>query len=150
MEHPGTKTQGRRATQLGLYVAGAAVAAHLVVNFAHAAAHTALHVDPPPGSMLFILIVIFATPVLGFVILLRWSLAGAAVVAVSMLASLVFGVAYHFVIDSPDRCDHVGDGLWAATFRTTAVLLVITQLVAITAVATLCQRRLFQPDGRRT
>lgn len=133
---------------MSLYVAGAAVAAHLVVNFTHAAAHSALQIDPPPGSMLFILIVIFATPVFGFAILLRRPLVGAAVVAVSMFASLVFGVAYHFVIDSADRCDHVGDGPWATTFRTTAVLLVITQIVAIAAVTTLRQRRVFTLDGR--
>jgi hypothetical protein len=127
-----------------LYVAGAAVGAHLVVNSTHAAAHIALEIDPPTGSMPFILIVTFATPVLGFAILLRRPLAGAIVVGASMLASLVFGVAYHFVIDSSDRCDHVGDGLWAATFQATAVLLVITQIVTIAAVAnSLRQRRGF-------
>jgi hypothetical protein len=142
MERWETITQVRRVSQL--YAAGAAVGAHLVVNLTHAAAHVALEIDPPPGSMLFILIVTFATPVLGFAILLRWPLAGATLVGASMLASLVFGVAYHFVIDSSDRCDHVGDGLWAATFRATAVLLLITQIVTIGAVATtLRQRRVF-------
>jgi hypothetical protein len=140
MEQPATKIQAGRVS-LGLYVAGIAVAAHLVVNFAHAAAHIALRIDPPAGSTFFIVIVTFAAPVLGFAILLRRPVAGAILVASSMLASLVFGVAYHFAIDSPDRCDHVRDGLWTVSFRTTAVLLVITEIVAIVAVATLRQGR---------
>jgi hypothetical protein len=134
------KSDASQMSQRVQYVTGGAVAAHVL----HAVAHTALRIDPPPGSMLFILIVTFAMPVVGFAVLLLRPLVGAIAVGASMLGSLVFGVAYHFVIDAPDRCDHVGDGLWAATFQTTALLLVITQVVAIAAVvATLRRCRVF-------
>jgi hypothetical protein len=123
--------QRRRAS---VYLAGVAVVVHLLVNFAHGAAHNALRIDAPPGSLPFVVIVIFILPVVGFAILLRNRRAGVLVVAV---ASLVFGVAYHFVIDSPDRYDHVGSGAWASTFLTTAVLLAIIEIVAIGAVVTL-------------
>jgi hypothetical protein len=133
-------TRPKQNRRMSAYVTGTAVAAHLLVNVVHGAAHTALQVDAPAGWMPFILIVIFAGPVVGFAILLRRQLAGSLVVAASMLASLVFGVAYHFVIDSADRIDHVSGGLWAATFHTTAGLLVITEIVAIAAVMTSCAR----------
>jgi hypothetical protein len=125
---------------MSAYVTGTAVAAHLLVNVVHGAAHTALQVDAPSGWMPFILIVIFVGPVVGFAILLRRPLPGSFVVAASMLASLVYGVAYHFVINSSDRIDHVSGGLWAMAFHTTAALLVITEIVAIAAVMTLCAR----------
>jgi hypothetical protein len=146
MEEPGMKVQGPRVSRLELYVVGAVVAAHLAVNVAHGAAHTALQIDAPPGWMPFILIVTFAAPVLGFGILLLRPLTGALIVAASMLASLMFGVAFHFVIDSPDHWDHVGDGLRATSFRATAALLVITQIVAIGAVAMLRRRHALRSD----
>jgi hypothetical protein len=124
------------------YLTGTAVAAHLLVNVVHGAAHTALQVSAPSGWLPFILVVTFAGPVLGFAILLRQQLAGSLVVAASMLGSLVFGVAYHFVIDSADRIDHVSGGPWAATFHASAALLVITEIVALAAVMTVFARSL--------
>jgi hypothetical protein len=132
-----------RTARWDLYVTGAAVAGHFLVNAAHAVAHTVLGIDPPPGSMLFILVVTFAMPVGGFAILLRRPLLGATILATSMLASFVFGAAFHFVVDSSDRIDHVGHGLWPAAFRTTAVLLLITQILAIAAAATVSRRYVF-------
>jgi hypothetical protein len=122
------------ADRRGLYLTGVAVAAPLLVNLAHGAAHIALQIDAPSGSMLFLLVVTFA-PVVGFAISLRRRLAGVSIVAVSTLASLVFGMAFHFVINSPDRSNHVSGGPWAFVFRTTAVLLVFTQIAAIAALA---------------
>jgi hypothetical protein len=140
-----TKAINGHASQkarLGLYVTGAAVAGHLLVNVVHGVAHTVLRIDPPPGSMLFILVVTFALPVVGFGILWWKPFVGATMVAVSMLASFAFGAAFHFVIDTSDRIDHVGHGLWPATFRATAVLLLITQVVAIAAAANVGRRHM--------
>jgi hypothetical protein len=92
--------------------------------------------------MLFILAVTFAMPVVGFGILWWRPFMGATLVAVSMLASFAFGAAFHFVIDSSDRIDHVGHGLWPATFRATAVLLLITQVLAIAAAAIVRRRQM--------
>jgi hypothetical protein len=136
--------QASQTARLDLYVTGAAVAGHLLVNVAHAVAHTVLRIDPPPGSMLFILVVTFAMPVVGFGILWRRPFVGATIVAASMLASFVFGAAFHFVIDTSDRIDHVGHGLWPDTFRATAVLLLLTQIVSIAAAATVSRRHMLR------
>lgn len=126
----------------GTVVAAAAVTGHLVANGAHGAAHSALGIDPPPGWLPFIVVVIFTAPVVGLAVARRWRIAGALLLASSMLASLAFGIAYHCVVDSVDRCDHVGEGAWASTFRVTAALLALTELGGIVAAMVIVREEL--------
>jgi len=58
---------------------------------------------------------------------------GGVVVALTMAASLIFGVVNHFIIDSPDHVSHIA-APWSRLFAITAVLLAITELLG-TAVA---------------
>ena len=107
------------------------VALHLVANAAHGWAHLAVGVAPPAGSEPFIAIVILAMPVIAIATAARWPRASAWALGTSMLASLAFGVAWHFVIDSIDRCDHVGGASpAAATFSASAVALAVLALLS--------------------
>lgn len=114
-----------------LRFAGALAAVHLLLNGAHGAAHGNLGIAAPPGSEAFIVLVIIAGPLLGVGLALRWRAVGALTLGLSTFAALVFGLAYHFVIDSADRCDHVGHGSSAGAYQATVVLLAATELLGV-------------------
>ena len=54
----------------------------------------------------------------------------AALIAVTMAGSLVFGLVNHFVLDSPDHVAHVDPPRWLL-FATTATLLAITEALGV-------------------
>jgi hypothetical protein len=63
----------------------------------------------------------------------RWRpAAGAWLVAATMTGALVFGIVNHFLIVSPDHVSQVS-GQGQGLFRTTAVLLVLTEAAGIGA-----------------
>lgn len=105
-----------------------AVLAHLVVSIAHGAAHTQAQVPLSPAANLFVFIVILAGPLIGLA--LTWPAApiGGWLIAITMAASLVFGVVNHFVFASPDHVAHV-DPQWRPLFATTAILLAVTEAI---------------------
>ena len=47
-----------------------------------------------------------------------------------MLASLLFGLCYHFVVVSPDHVSHLPEGAARGQFVTTAILLLPSEAVA--------------------
>jgi len=104
----------------------AIVAAHLAISIVHGAAHSNGQVPLSPASTLFVLVVILAGPLAGVALLWPFPAAGAWVVAVTMAASLVFGVLNHFVFTSPDHVAHVA-AQWRPLFAATAVLLALTE-----------------------
>jgi len=108
----------------------ATVLAHLLVSMIHGAAHTWASVPMSLAANLFVLVVILAGPLIGLGISLRTKLYGGVVVALTMAASLIFGVANHFFIDSPDHISHIATP-WRSLFVTTAVLLTITELLGL-------------------
>lgn len=78
-------------------------ALHLVIGGIHQYAHVVAEVDNSPLQVLFILIVVTIAPWAATFIAWKRSLKlGAALYSVSMAASLVFGLALHFALDSPD------------------------------------------------
>jgi hypothetical protein len=104
----------------------AAVLAHLAVAFVHGTAHTGADVPLSPAANLFVFTVILAGPIAGVALTwLTWRI-GNGVVAVTMAASLVFGLVNHFMRVSPDHVSHVTLA-WRPLFTTTAVLLVLTE-----------------------
>jgi hypothetical protein len=105
----------------------AVVVAHLVVSFAHGAAHTGAQVPLSRAANLFVWIVILAGPLVGLALSWPARQAGSWLVAVTLAASFVFGVVNHFAIASPDHVAHV-DQQWRTLFATTAVLLAVTEL----------------------
>jgi hypothetical protein len=111
----------------------AIVVVHLLISVIHGTAHTEASVPMSVPANLFVFVVILAGPLIGLVISVWAKLFGAVVVALTMAASLIFGVVNHFIIDSPDHISHIA-APWSRLFAITAVLLAITELLG-TAVA---------------
>lgn len=83
-------------------------ALHLVIGGAHQYAHTVAEVVNSPLQVLFIVLVVTIAP--WAAIWLAWRrnlMIGAALFSVSMLASLVFGLTLHFVVESSDLYSNV-------------------------------------------
>jgi hypothetical protein len=80
----------------------------------------------------FVLVVIVIAPLIAMLLVwTRIARLGLWVLVVSMAGSLIFGAVYHYVIISPDHVSHLPAGDAQGTFRTTAVLLILTELLGI-------------------
>ena len=106
----------------------AVVLAHLVVSFVHGWAHAGAQVPLSTAANLFVYIVILAGPLVGLALLRPAERLGVWVIAVTMSASLVFGLINHFIVDSPDHIAHVAPQ-WRPLFATTAVCLAALEAV---------------------
>jgi hypothetical protein len=105
----------------------AVVLVHLGVTVVHGWAHTGAVVPVSTISNIFIFTVIIAAPLVGTGMLWFSSISGGAwLVGLSLTASLIFGIANHFVLDSPDHVGHIV-AQWKVMFGTTAVLLALTE-----------------------
>lgn len=102
------------------------VIAHLAVSLIHGAAHAQAKVPMSPAANLFVFGVILAGPLIGLALALRSRRVGAWIIGIAMAASLVFGVANHFVLESADHVAHIAPR-WQPLFVATAVLLAITE-----------------------
>src|SRR5512143_2724089 len=105
--------------------AAAAVYFHVVIMIVHGVAHGRLHVELSVGAAVFVAAVIGIAPIVALVLIQSGRRRqGAAILAVSMTASLVFGVSNHFFLESADHVAHIADGPWKLPFQVTAWLLV--------------------------
>jgi len=104
------------------------VLAHVLVNIVHATAHLKLHIALGPVAMLFVIVVIIVCPLLAT--LLLWTSQqrfGLMLLALSMGASLMFGMYHHFVVMGLDRVGEQPPGPWAIAFAATAYVLILTE-----------------------
>jgi len=109
-----------------------AVVAHLIVNLAHGHAHTRLGVGLNAFQTLYVFGVILIAPLVALVLsFTRLARAGAWLLLVSMLGSLIFGVLYHYVIVSPDNVAYLPVGSARDLFRISAMLLFVTEAFGI-------------------
>ncbi len=108
----------------------AAVLAHLVISMVHGAAHGAAHVPLSLAANVFVFAVIVAGPLLGLALSWRAERTGSLIVALTMTASLAFGVVNHFILESPDHVAHV-TAQWRTLFAATAVLLALTEMLGL-------------------
>jgi len=106
----------------------AAVLAHLMFSIVHGGAHANAHVPLSTAANLFVFIVVLAGPLAGLALIWRGDRRGTWIVAITMAASLVFGVVNHFVIASPDHVAHVAKQ-WRPLFTATAVLLAFSEAI---------------------
>jgi len=104
----------------------AVVVAHLFISVVHGTAHNGAHVSLSPAGTLFVFLVILVGPLVGLALAWRSPRTGYLVVALTMAASLVFGVANHFLIAGTDHVAHVS-GPWRPLFAATAVLLALSE-----------------------
>ena len=119
----------------------AAVLSHLAISFVHGAAHAGADVPLSLAANLFVYIVILAGPIVGLVLTrLGWWGIGNWVIAITMAASLIFGVVNHFLLASPDHVAHVAQQ-WRTLFATTAVLLALTEAVGSVLAIRLARER---------
>lgn len=102
------------------------VLAHLGISIVHGSAHSSAGVLLSAGQSMFVYVVILAAPLAGLVILRFSRAAGLWLIALSLFASLIFGVVNHFVLESPDHVSRVGPP-GHNTFMVTAVLLAVTE-----------------------
>ena len=106
-----------------------AVLAHLAVSFVHGSAHQQLGVGLSTWQNSYVLIVITLGPLIALALVwMRRARAGFALLAISMAGSLIFGGYFHYIGISPDHVSHLPPGDAQGMFRTTAVLLLVTEV----------------------
>ena len=78
---------------------------------------------------IFIVTVIFASPILAVMLLVRSRiLSGCTIFTLSMLGSFVFGIVFHFILDTPDLCSNVR-GIGSQLFFVSAILLATVEFI---------------------
>lgn len=108
------------------------VLAHLVVSIIHGRAHEGLAVGLSSWQNIYVLIVIVIAPLIAMLLIwTRPARPGLVLLVISMAGSLIFGVIYHYLVISPDHVSHLPPGDAQGLFRTTALLLVLTELFGV-------------------
>ena len=108
------------------------VLAHLVVSIIHGRAHERLAVGLSSWQNMYVLIVIVIAPLIAMLLIwTRLARPGLVLLVISMAGSLIFGVTYHYFMISPDHVSHLPPGDAQGLFRTTALLLVLTELFGV-------------------
>lgn len=116
---------------------------HLAVVLAHAAAHGALRVGVPTAADgVFILAAVYVGPLVSLV-LLRGDhrRSASATLALSMAGALAYGVAYHYLLSTPDHVSHAPATGWGGAFRATALAIAVLEAAGAGAGAALWRRR---------
>jgi len=109
-----------------------AVLAHLVVNLLHGRAHESLGVGLNTFQNVYVITVILIAPLIAMLLLwTRHARTGLLLLVISMASSLIFGAIYHYVVVSPDHVSHLPPGDAQGMFRTTALLLILTELFGV-------------------
>jgi len=97
------------------------VLAHLAITLWHGAAHRGAEVTLSPIGYLYVAVVITLAPLVATVMLFtRADHAGAWLLMLSMLGSLVFGLLYHFVLPGADNVVEV-HAPWHGPFLASAI-----------------------------
>lgn len=121
------KTSLRAVERIGIAV----VLLHLLVNIAHAAAHTNLHIEMNAWQSVYILLVILVLPLVSAVMVWKRSRLGFPLLLGSMVGSLLFGGYYHFIAAGADNVASLAPHAWALPFQVTAVLLALTEAAGV-------------------
>ena len=108
------------------------VLVHLAVSFVHGSAHQQLGVGLSTWQNSYVLIVITLGPLIALALVwTRRARVGFALLAISMAGSFIFGGYFHYIGISPDHVSHLPAGDAQGMFRTTAVLLMVTELFGV-------------------
>ena len=113
-------------------VALAVIVLHAVILVGHDWAHRSLGVGLVPWQLIFVYSVIVAAPVVSAVaVFTRFARSGYALLAISMLGSLIFGVYHHYILISPDHVHHLPAGDGQDIFRATAAMMAAVEFAGI-------------------
>ena len=114
------------------FVSTVSVLAHLVVSMVHGRAHEQLAVGLSSWQNIYVMTVIVIAPLIAMALIwTRFARIGLLLLVISMAGSLIFGGLYHYVVISPDHVSHLPPGDAQGLFRTTALLLVLTELFGL-------------------
>src|SRR5262249_40503983 len=92
-------------------VSTVAVLVHLVVSIVHGRAHDQLVVGLSNWQNTYVMTVIVVAPLIAMALIwTRYAHAGLVLLVISMAGSLIFGVAYHYIVISPDHVSHLPPG----------------------------------------
>lgn len=101
---------------------------HLVAMLYHGWSHRLAHVDTTWGQNIFIGLVIILLPATAvYAVYQQKEALGYRLFALSMLGSFLFGVVYHFMLNTPDLYANV-TGAGATHFLISAILLALVEL----------------------
>lgn len=121
------------------------VVAHLLIGVGHSVAHLGAGVALTAAQQVFVAVVIAAAPFYGIYLhYRRGGTIGAIVLTVAMAASLIFGLVFHFVADTPDNIGHVHSasvGGWAPAFHTSAYAVLAVEVLGTLLAAAVWRRR---------
>jgi hypothetical protein len=107
---------------------------HLLISTVHGIAHLRLGITLNTFQSTYVLLVITLAPILAAVLLwARRVRAGFVLLALSMAGSLVFGLYWHYVAESPDNVFHLHEGTLQYLFRSTALLLAVSEMCGVVA-----------------
>jgi hypothetical protein len=102
---------------------------HFFVAGAHGMTHLTLGVPLALWQMAFVGIVIVAMPVVGAMMMRKGDVGkGAGLVTITMFMSLVFGILFHFILNTPDNIAVIPSSPWAVYFIGTSYLVFLTEL----------------------
>jgi len=117
------------------------VVAHLVVVLFHGQAHTRLEVGLANWQRVYVMVVVLLAPLVALLLSwTRYARAGIWLLLGAMLASLIFGALYHYIIISNDHVAHLPAGDARGLFRVTALLLLVTESLGVVVAAILVRR----------
>ena len=100
---------------------------HIVIQVPHGIAHNMLHIEMSRWQSLYILIVINLLPIVAAIMVWRRKRSGFLLLLLSMAASFVFGVFYHFIASGPDNVNSLGIHPWSNTFLWSAIFLALVE-----------------------
>jgi hypothetical protein len=107
---------------------------HFAGALVHGAAHEHYEIPMEPWMKVYIVVVITIAPAVAGILLWRGRLRpGAWLLLISMGGSLLFGMAFHFLLVGPDHVSSVNMEGWGATFQATAFLLAVTEALGVLA-----------------
>lgn len=93
-----------------------AVGLHLVLSVTHGVVHEVVPAEVPRWQLLFVVVALFAVPLLGAALLSRGrERTGGALVLVSAVAGFAFEALAHFVVENPDHVSRAGHAAFAPT-----------------------------------
>lgn len=111
-----------------------AVVVHFLLAGWHGYSHQMVPVPLSGAQTAFVVIVIVGLPLVGaglaFTSLRKQ---GALLVFLSLLASFLFGLVYHFILASPDHISSVPPGPWRGAFVNSAILVALSEAVGAVA-----------------
>jgi hypothetical protein len=102
------------------------VVIHAIVNGLHGLAHVEIPVALSLIQSLFVVVVIFLTPIIAVVLLwTQFDRIGSWLLLSTMAGSLLFAIYNHLIVISPDHVSQVSFEGWGLLFQVTAILILI-------------------------